>query len=86
MTSVGQPDPLAEFFAEQRGPGSTCRMKTVLERLPPEKADLLRKALATPSKTLYHSTIATTLGKWGIDVGPATVSRHRNRECHCVSD
>lgn len=83
MRSTTSVDGLAEFFAEQQGPGSVCRVSAVLAELPPDKAALLQRALATPQAQLYHSTIAKTLRKWDVVINDGSISRHRNGLCRC---
>ena len=81
MTSVG-PDPdLSEFFAQQGRTGSKCSVALALSGLDEQRAAQLKAALAAPS--IQSAAISRTIKNWGVAVGFSSISRHRNKACHC---
>ena len=73
---------LGEFFAEQPKPGPRCPIALALPNLDPQRAASLAAALVEPK--LQHTAISRTLKKWGHDIGPQSVQRHRNNGCACA--
>lgn len=75
---------LENLLQERRGslgPG-TCKIRTIIRNLEPADADILSTALADVNKYSTHG-IFQTLREAGIDVGYATLDRHRKNLCAC---
>lgn len=72
-------DPEAARSLYHKGP--TCTMALALATLPPDKADLLSRALDNPNARGVDITDA--LSAYGIETTSHTVQRHRRGRCKC---
>lgn len=82
---------LSEFYAENTASSVACAVATVLRNLPPDKAEALRKALASPwkrtvpgEKFIQHMAISRVAKKWDIALSPDSIGRHRGKVCSCA--
>lgn len=75
---------LAEFTDDLRRPGPKgCLVGHALhDRLDPNEADKLRKALAAVGR-VQHAQIERWLRDRGVSPYSGSVARHRNGECRC---
>lgn len=65
----------------ERHTGPQCSVGRALVELDGADADALRAALA--DETITAARLAAALRSIGVDVGHATINRHRRRDCRC---
>lgn len=71
----------AEMLAEEPPPIDLCKVGRIRAALSPEDQAFLDDRLATTSS--LH--VAKVLARDGIQVGDATIRKHRERVCRCVA-
>lgn len=74
---------LLEAEVSKAGPGSKCVVGKILKGSEEPIVVQLQAAMARDTDDVPSSAIARALHKFGIEVDPQSIRRHRRGECKC---